>query len=58
MNEQERDGLLRLLEREVNSGNLLALYRDGRERLMLETRHGTIVRSWPVVHPTSSTHYD
>lgn len=51
MTEQERDGLFRLLEREVNSGNLFSLYRDGQDRLTLEVRHGSVRIQHPVLTP-------
>lgn len=49
LTEQERDRFLLLLEREVNSGNLLSLYRDGTERLTLEVRHGSVIELHPVL---------
>lgn len=49
MTEQEKDGLLRLLEQQVDSGDLFSLYRDGQDRLTLEVRHGTVIKLVTVV---------
>lgn len=49
MTEREKDGLLRLLEREVDSGNLFSLFRDGQDQLTLEVRHGTVIKLVTVV---------